>query len=81
MQNFDPQAATIDEQDIEARWQTHLRHRLRVAEQHFREFHPTIAGGTVTPAEVSQAIQSLTLPSPSKLAVHMARIRRKQGKG
>ena len=81
---FKKDAATIDEQSIEAKWEKSLKPRLRGSEERFREWHPPIVAatdGTVTsPSEMQSAVDAIeNIPSPTQLAVeiHRARARRK----
>ena len=71
IRNFDPNAATVDEQDIEHEWNTSLKARLTQAERTFRQFHPAIVpdmeGNRVTPAEVRAAMRDAGIaPAPAK---------------
>ena len=79
VRNFDPQQATVDEQDIEAQWPA-LKRRLGYAEVRYREFHPPIIGTLVNSTDVTGAVNALAAPSPSPMAVHLARIRAKRGR-
>lgn len=76
VREFDPAAETIDERQIERQWETVLRDRLRLSEARFREHWPRLAGGAgawVTSAELHAAVQALALPSPTPLAIALAR--------
>ncbi len=75
VRNFDPDAPTVDEQDIEAQWNAHLRERLRAAEGRFRE--AGTHGGATAPAS-GPAPKLLTPPSRSRLSTALARIRSNQ---
>ncbi|MEO6786598.1 MAG: hypothetical protein ABI318_10735 [Chthoniobacteraceae bacterium] len=74
VRSFDPGTPTVDERDIEARWPD-LRRRLGLAELRYREWHPPITGSAVSTDDVTAAVSALALPSPSALAIHLARIR------
>jgi SNF2 family DNA or RNA helicase len=69
IRNFDPNAETIDEKDIEAEWESGpdgrkggLKQKLRIAEQQFREWHPPIVpdvtGYRASPASVAAAVSA-----------------------
>ena len=51
VRNFDPNAPTIDEADMEREWEESLRHRLTAAEAAFRLHHRRRAGEQTTAIE------------------------------
>lgn len=64
VRNFDPNAPSVPEQDIEAEWDSSLKSRLGLAMRRYREWHPPIdLTAPVTPAEIKTALLQLDAPA------------------
>jgi hypothetical protein len=74
MRNFNPNAETIEEGELEAQWERELRHALRMAEMRYREWWPPIVGKDSTAAEMRQAVAALSGKSPTRLGVQLTRM-------
>ena len=81
--DFDPDAATLDENAMELQWSASLRSRLTGAEARYREWHPPIVpdktGEMISKHAIAAATHALTNPTANPLSVELHRKRNKRG--
>jgi SNF2 family DNA or RNA helicase len=71
---FNPSIPTIDEESLLLEYESTLLRQIALSALRYTEHHPPILPGhAITPSDLSNASQSLTIPSPTQLTVNLLR--------